>query len=328
MGKRFLVAVAVALVVASGCGSEIASSGDRIVPRSTQTPTPAAQGYQHYWLRGVGVDAPSSWKPNALRCGTPTANTVIVFYAGSASEGCALTNPPKHLSVIELSAGNNNATQAKYDWQPTTIDGMAVEEVDRRTADGDHERLVTFADRQVTVDITSPDQSVVDAASQSLQVVNTDPDTGCVVHTNAYDDGKPPDQGNAHELLPGHPTSATGCVYVSGWLEQSARVSGDKLATLVDAIQSAPPPTDERAPDDTNCESVANLITPADNPPMMLRFDYSDSSTWTLVAQINPCTRWQSAISSGSVTRRIDQRLLLALPQLWTSYPDPDSMDP
>jgi hypothetical protein len=98
------------------------------------------------------------------------------------------------------------------------------------------------------------------------------------------------------------------------------------LVTLINAVRSAPPTTDERAPDDTNCESVADMQSPSDNPPMLLRFDGPDGQ-WLLVAKINACTRWQSTISSGSATRRIDQQLLLALPTVWTSYPDPDSMD-
>ena len=307
MGKRFLGA-ALALALASGCGSEIANSGDRVTPRSTQTPTPAPSGMRQYWLRGVGVDAPSDWKPGRVQCGTPMANTVIVMYSGESTPGCLITNPPKHLSVIELRVAKGESSE--------------------RTNGGQHERVIAFPDRDVMLSISSPDQSVVDAAVRSVQVVDTDPETGCVVHTTAYDDGKPSPQGDSHYLLPGHPTSATGCVYVSGWLEGSARVTGDKLTTLVDAVQAAPETTDLRAPDDTNCESVAGMPDPSGDAPMVLHFDYADSSTWTLVAKISWCTRWQSAISSGDVTRRIDQRLLLALPNLWTSYPSPDSMDP
>lgn len=327
MGKRFLAA-GVGLVLASGCGTAMPTSSDRVAPRDTQTPTPAPAGMTQYWLRGVGVDAPSSWKPNKAQCGTPMADTVIVMYAGEATASCAILSPPKHLSVIQMTSGNNNADYLRYDWHPATINGASVEVANTHTDDGDHERFVQFTDRQVTVDITSPDVSVVDDATNSLQVVDTDPATGCVVHTNAYDDGKPSPQGDSHYLLPGHPTSAIGCVYVSGWLETSARVTGDRLTALVDAVQAAPELTDSQAPDDTNCDSVAGMQDPSDNPPMMLRFDYADSSTWTLVAKISWCTRWQSAISSGDVTRRIDQRLLLALPDLWMSYPDPDSMDP
>ena len=323
---------AVALAMTSGCGSAVSNSGDRITPRdtptSTPTPKPAPEGMEQYWLRGVGVDAPASWKPNRAQCGTPVASTVIVMYSGEGVAGCAITNPPKHLSVIRMSAGDNKAAYQQHDWHPETINGDAVEVANERTDQGDHERLVHFADRQVTVDMTSPDESIIDAATQSLQTVDTDPDTGCVVHTDAYDDGKPAPQGDAHVLLPGHPTSAIGCVYVSGWLESNARVSGDKLTALVNAVRAAPALTDSQAPDDTNCESVAGMQDPSDNPPMMLRFDYADSSTWTLVAKINWCTRWQSTISSGSVTRRITGALLLALPQLWMGYPDPDSMDP
>jgi len=326
--KQGLFYAAIALAVASGCGSQISNSSDRLAPKSTQTPTPAPAGMQQYWLRGVGVDAPSSWKPNAVQCGTPMADTVIVDYTGEVTPGCLITRPPTNISVIELSSGTNNNELAQYEWRPTAIHGIPVEEANKRTDDGRHERLVEFPDREVFVDITSSDQALIDATEQSLQVVDRDPETGCVVHTNAYDDGKPPAQGDAAELLPGHPASATGCVYVRGWLEQGTRVTGDKLATLIDAVQAAPAPTDERAPDDTNCESVANLVTPDDDPPMVLHFDYADSSTWTVVAKISPCTRWQSTISSGSVTRRIDQRLLLALPSLWNMYPDPDSMDP
>jgi hypothetical protein len=204
---------------------------------------------------------------------------------------------------------------------------VPIEETERPATDGDHERLVSFPDRHVLVEITSPDPAVVDAARRSLQVTDTDAATGCVVHTTTYDDGRPPGQGDDHQLLPGHPTSADACVYVDGWLENTAAVTGAALTNLVEAAQAAPPTTDQRAPDDANCESVADLETPADDPPMALHFDYADSSTWTLVAKINPCTRWQSTISSGDVTRRIDQRLLLALPQVWMSYPDPDSMD-
>lgn len=272
------------------------------------------------------MDAPSTWKKNDEQCGTPIADTVIVMYAGEATPDCALARPPTNISVIELRSGSS-AGLGTAGWQPGTIDGVAVEETNRRTDDGRHERLVSFQDRNVTVDMTSPDQSVIDTATRSLQVTDTDPSTGCAVHTDAYDDGQPTPQGDHHNLLPGHPSSATGCVYVSGWLEQSAVVTGNKLTSLVDAIKAAPETTDRRAPDDTNCESVADSVTADQKAPMVLHFGYADTSTWTLVAKISWCTRWQSTISSGDVTRRIDRQLLLALPQLWTSYPDPDSMD-
>jgi hypothetical protein len=260
-----------------------------------------------------------------VRCGTPIANTVIVDYAGTATPACLYGGAPKHLSVIEMSTGN--AALVTADWRPSSIDGVPTEETDRHSADGDHERLVSFPDRHLTVTITSADPAVIDTARSSMRVTDTDPETGCVVHTNAYDDGKPDAQGDSHELLPGDPTNTRACVYVSGWLERSEVVGGSRMTALADAIRAAPPTTDRRAPDDTNCESVADMQTPSDNPPMVLHFDYADSSTWTLVAKTSWCTRWQSTISSGDVTRRIDQRLLLTLPQLWTSYPDPDSMD-
>ena len=279
---------------------------------------------QRAWLRGVGVDAPAQWKRNHTRCGTPLGDTLIVEYTGEATAGCLITNPPTGLSVVDLSTSRANDEGVRY--EHATIDGVAVETATRQTDDGRAERLVYFPDRGVNVSITSPDTSVVDAAYQSLQVVQSDPASGCVVHTNAYDDGRPPDQGGGQVLLPGDPTSADACVYVDDWLESTAHLTGDKLATLINAVRAAPPTTKEQAPDDAGCESVAGMQEPSDNPPMLLRFDGPDGH-WMLVAKISWCTRWQSTISSGSATRRIDQQLLLALPPVWMSYPDPDSMD-
>ena len=279
---------------------------------------------QRAWLRGVGADAPAGWKRDATQCGTPMHDTLVVDYTGEATPACLVASPPTDVSVIEMATGTASDT-ATYD-ETATIDGVPVEVSTGRAADGRTQRVVHFTDRDVSVTITSPDASTVDAAYRSLQVTDTDPDSGCVVHTHAYDSGRPPDQGGSGVLLPGDPTSAVACVYVDGWLEETSNVTGDKLTTLLDAARAAPPTTDQRAPDDANCESVRSLVTPADDPPMLLRFDGPDGH-WLLVAKIAPCTRWQSTISSGSTTRRIDQRLLLALPAVWTSYPDPDSMD-
>lgn len=314
----------IATTLLAGCGAAASVSHDSVSPDASSA-TPPPSDMQQAWLRGVGVDAPAEWKRDATQCGTPMHDTVVVDYASGATPACLVTRPPTDISVIELSTGNANPMPA--DAKHGEIDGIPVLEASRRTDDGRHEQLVRFPDRAVTVDITSPDRAVVEAARQSLQVVDTDPTTGCAVHSTAYNNGTPPAQGNPDELLPGEPTSAAGCAYAGGWLDMNDVVAGDDLDALVDAVRAAPETTEQRAPDDANCESVADMQSPEDNAPMVLHFDYADGSAWTLVAKINWCTRWQSTISSGDVTRRIDRRLLLALPPLWGMTPDPDSMD-
>jgi len=321
---RRLVAIAVITCLAAvGCGAHVVADRVRSAGGSASPSASAAPaGMQRAWLRGVGIDAPAQWLRDDVHCGTPMADTLIVEFTGEGTEACLISRPPAALSVISI--GTSRPDNAVYD--ETTIDDVPAREATRQTDDGRTERLIYFPDRDVYVSIASPDESVVQAAERSVQVTDTDPETGCVVHTHEYDDGAPTGQASSFAILPGDPTSAAACVYVNGWLEETAVVTGDKLTTLMNAIRAAPATTDQRAPDDTGCQSVADLVTPADNPPMLLRFDGPDGK-WRLVAKINPCTRWQSTISSGSVTRRIDQQLLLALPPVWTSYPDPDSMD-
>src|SRR2546423_12787985 len=117
------------------------------------------------------------------------------------------------------------------------IAGFPAQEATRQTDEGRTERLTYFPARAVYVSIASPDDPVVQAAERSVQVTDTDPETGCVVHTHEYDDGAPTGQASSFAILPGDPTSAAACVYVNGWLEETAVVTGDKLTALMNTIR-------------------------------------------------------------------------------------------
>lgn len=338
-GGRVSLLVAVALL-AIGCGSQRSDSPDQVRADTTPSASPAPAGMQSGSLRGVVVDVPSEWSRNGLQCGTPTRDTLLVELTGTVTPACLISGPPQHLSVVWLGTFTrpvlDNGTlgeatipsDAAIDsYDDTTIDGEHVKETTQRTDDGRTLRLLLFLERGVYVSAASADPSVVEAAVDSLQARDTDPTTDCIVHTHAYDDGRPGNAQSGNQIVPGTPSWAAGCVYVDGWLEGSKVVTGDALNALVAALRTAPPTTDQRAPEDTNCESVADDVPPSDSPPMALVFHEPDVGVWTVVAKTNPCTRWQSTVSAGGVTRRIDQRVMLALPSLWTSYPDPDSLD-
>ena len=291
---------------------------------------------QRAWLHGVGVDAPAAWARNAMHCGQPTADTLVVGSGGN--ETCA-TWPQSHASVVWLGAYDKEPLRPNVilgdaalgragvqGLRATRVAGEPARTGRLRSTSGGTTQIVLFPQRRAYVTVHSGDQHLVEQVLRSIQVTAVDPATHCRVHTNEYDDPRrlPVQPGDA--LVPGAPAMVTACGYVDDWLEQTATMRGDRLQRLLTALDAAPAPTEERSGDDwPGCVAVQRQ-SPSPVEPMLLTFAYPDGSTRLVVARILWCTRWQSYVTTGSYTRRITPQILTALPPVWMDYPDPDSM--
>lgn len=289
-------------------------------------------------MHGVGVDTPITWQPDALRCGRPIHNTVVVAGSTFLIEDCDYLPRPR-VSVAWIGA---------YDAEPlsrrailgeaelgrrglaglrhATVSGEPALVGVRPSINGGVAHLVLFPHRRVYVSVRSEDPATVRQVLASIRTVRVDPATRCRVHTRQYDDPARLPHQRGELLVPGNPSSVTACGYVDDYLEQTATMTGTRLRRLLDALRSAPPPTDAHQPSDWPGCTWVDKEFHVTREPMAMFFTYPNDAERVVVARIESCTRWQSYVTTGSYTRRINKRVLTALPPVWTQYPDPGSM--
>ncbi|MDQ1699470.1 MAG: hypothetical protein QOG34_1333 [Frankiaceae bacterium] len=340
---RRLLAVLLALVSAVGCthgGSSPRAASPVPTPSFSEGPRPVPPP-QTGWMHGVGVDVPTTWPRNQLRCGEPWRTTLVVQSAGAAVPLCLWLAPKNFhpdvvwiggyvpsltehtvLGTVEVPAGGLKAMRR------LTIAGEPAAEWrsrDRRT--GEPAVLIVLPRRAVFVTVSSVHRTIRDSVVASIRFVPKDPATGCATRSTAYD--RPPRHPVFDRPIDvSGAVSVVGCHYIRGWLETTTGpMSGRKLRTLVAAIDAAPPLTTVRAPIDAGCAG----LTPGppeynDDGPAVLRFIYADGRSTLVVVRVVWCTRWQSYLYAGDVERRLTGAVLLALPPLLSQFPGPDTM--
>ncbi|MBV9293544.1 MAG: hypothetical protein JO222_13935 [Frankiales bacterium] len=296
------------------------SAGPSLPPGSS--PRPLARGLQRGWVHGVGVDAPAEWKLDALHCGVPVADTLIVTTVGYAPTYC-LASPPAGVSFAWLGSYQNGlhpglalghyilSGRQLARLRPRQINNVLVASGQVTRLHGQRVLLVVVPHRHVFLFVSSPHPDAVAKLVDSLQAVDVDPDTGCRTFTRTYDDVASLPAGSSRTPVPGAPTSTVACYYVDGWLEATGELSSAQTSKLVVAIDVAP-----RARISHSCDKVRQGSYAAPGP-MLLQFRYPSQAPVSAVARIFACHGWQSYVSNGRSTRRMTLAVLHAIPRLW-----------
>jgi hypothetical protein len=312
------------LLVAFAVACTATSAGPAPAPGPSETASyrPLLPGMQRAWLHGVGVDAPGEWKRDALHCGKPQQDTLVVQPIGTARRICTAA-PGQGLSVVWLGDYQGGlrrgltlglvrlGRRTLASLHPRTVGGMTVLATSRRSYLGGTLDVVVLPHRHVYVLAWSPDADLLARTIESLQTIETDPDTHCSVFTNDYDDVKRLPATSGRTLVPKSATGADACYYVDGWLEGSESMTAADAQHLGRILDAAP-----RAPVSHDCRQVRQGRYAAPGP-MALRFHYAGGKSRVVVARILSCNGWSSYASNGTVTKRLGLAALDVIPRLW-----------
>jgi hypothetical protein len=345
--SAILAAAVLAAAILAGCGSQQQAQSDSraspAAPSATPQPTNTADtnpGEQTGWMHGIGVSVPASWPRNALRCGDPSRTTLIVQPTGAGTPLCFVIRPKSlHPDVVWMAAYEPPVSAGAIfgavalpargfaTMTPVTVAGEDARELRTRDRFGEAALLIVFPARRVFVQVSSTHPALIDGTVASIRSVTTDVESGCAVHTTAYD--APPAHPRLDQPLEmGVVTAVSGCHYLGGWLESTAdSMPAAKLARLVHALEASPRMTKARAPIDSGCERLdPGPPSYSDDGPVVLRLRLADGSLRVVVVRIVMCTRWQSYVASGDIQRRVTGELLLSLPPLLVQFPGPETM--
>jgi hypothetical protein len=284
---------------------------------------------QRLWVHGVGIDVPASWPRNALKCGIPTMNTVVVTTLPYGHRPCAATEPTG-LSFAWLGSFRDSVTVGST-LGALTVDRTHLDELHKsvvnhigvlrgvwRTAAGEPLTVLVLPQRHVYVFIATPDRQLYARTLLSLQLVAVDPDTGCEVFTRDYDDAASLSPSVRRPLVPPAVSSVDACYYVDGWLEATASLDGEDAQSLARSIDGAPT---GRVSHRCDTFRQGGLVLTG---PMVLRF-HDGADLHTAVARVVSCHGWDSYVTNGAVTHAIDRATLRRIPRLW-GYAAPDHL--
>ncbi|HVB27372.1 MAG TPA: hypothetical protein VNE21_05620, partial [Mycobacteriales bacterium] len=351
--RRFATASIAIVIAVGGCtaGQPLARTGAPLPSSLLLVPAvsaagasaPGQPGAQRVRLRGVSVGVPAGWNGVATTCGTPTGNTVIVELSGSGEAGCGWRGPQPRVDVIWLGTygpaqlGPPPRGSPGWAWgpangeelgpfRPGSVAGVTDQRADGRAPDGRLLSVLRFPDRSAFVAVEAISAAVRDRVLASIQFSSHDPATGCPTHSAAFDvpAGLPRQAGD--RLVVGQPVADVACRYVNDWLENTGTQSGPALARLVHALDAAPARSTAQSPDDLGCPRSTTLPSGFDDGVVAILFRYPDRSIRVVAATIVACNRLASYVTDGSLTLALTGAVLRAAPQLWTSFPDPDTM--
>jgi heat shock protein HslJ len=152
--------------------------GDRLVLRKPGAPTlvytrsPGSPAHVREWTyRGVGITLPATWPANAIRCGVPIQDTVIL--PGRPESTCQRARPSGVTSVelsgyrpgqppLDFFRGKPSFVRSRP--SERVIDGVTVVEQYARAPSGQYQGLwvweIQFRSRGVAVTIASPSRTL------------------------------------------------------------------------------------------------------------------------------------------------------------------------
>jgi hypothetical protein len=278
--KKCLGVVALTLALAA-CGG--AHSAPRVSPAfAVQANAPATQLVDTH---GIEVAVPASWLLNRGTCGTPQANTVLWNEDGTT---LCLTGQPQGLSVVEFWGILRRPHQHVWYQRHTTpvvIDGARARRWDAGTVSGSHEVELIFPRRNITVDVLSPDRSLLRRILASVHVVRVD-QNGCPTRpAPVYRKGSQP--SSSEPFVPARARRVVGCSYQGRWLDHS-NLAGPRAARhLARALDAAP----------YGLSSAPHHILPSAcgstwrGSSMVARFEYVGRQSVSVAAHLIGCTR-------------------------------------
>jgi hypothetical protein len=231
--KRCLGVIAVTLALTACAGSHSAAQvSPAFAVRANASATQLVDTH------GIQVAVPAAWRLGRGNCGTPQENTVMWNEDGI---NLCLVSQPQGLSVVEfwgvLHRPHAHAWYQRHT-TPVVIDGAGARRWDAGTVSGNHEVELIFPHRHITVEVLSPDPSLLQQILASVHVVRVD-HNGCPTRPAAvWQKGSKP--GGSRPFVPVRPRRVIGCSYQGRWLDHS-NLAGPRAARhLARALDVAP----------------------------------------------------------------------------------------
>jgi hypothetical protein len=296
-------AAVVAVVAGATLVADAPSRGSRrAVPPAASPAVPIPAGTQPVSFHGVTVFVPLHWRLNALRCGTPVEDTVVV--SPGPILACALIRKPL-VTVVDLEPLTAGRLSAARRGRPE----------DRRYGD-----VRTFPDVGVLVSARSLDRRLVRRILDSARLTPVDA-FGCRDRAQSLKPtAKPSHPGAAVNLVPGSPRSATICRYEGDWLARSVRVPPNQLATLTGILNRLPAGRSRPGP---NTSASARSLEEDRHRGFVVQFTYASRSRLDVYVHIGDRNL---TAANGARTTKIDEPLvttLLSLAGYDASFPNP-----
>lgn len=270
------VAATVSGVVLAGVG---AGGGAR--PVAARSDSGQARAYNFH---GLEVSVPQSWSVNALRCGVPSADTVVMDRLGTET-GCAVLKARVVQSVTFVNYPARGGTRTPAPGRAVAVDGLAGRLVSGRLPNGltDETLIVPALEVSVEVQTRTPGLAGQIIASARHAAVDTN---GCGSRVAALRPSGPPQRDGAQaRLVPGRPTSVTLCRYTGGRLGHSTRFTAQQLTALLPLVNGLHPGLKR------STSVPAQWCTTQGLDGYLLRFGYASGPPLEVFVRLNGCDR-------------------------------------
>ncbi|MBM9506206.1 hypothetical protein [Actinacidiphila acididurans] len=285
-----VLAVTAAVVAAVGAGFVVAETSGHGGRHGTTAAHTGADTMRTWTYHGLQVKAPSGWGVNALRCGTPVKDTVVIDQGPTAA--CAIKLPgPMPQTVTFGTLGKRADPSARK----VTVDGRPATVHTERMPDGLFRTTLTVPSLDAFVDVRTRSRALTAAVIASARIVSVDTN-GCAAHVDALRPGGAPQRsGAAAHLVPGLPSGATVCHYEDHRLAHSTRLTGSRLTELLDQLAALRPglkPADPRPnPKQPPSVTLGSCFDQADRDGYLLRFTYPSGPALDVYAHFDGCIR-------------------------------------
>jgi hypothetical protein len=240
---------------------------------------------QYVDTHGIEVSIPAAWRLGRGICGTPEENTVLWNEDGI---NLCRVSQPQGLSVVEfwgiLRRTHQRAWYRRHT-TPVVIDGASARRWDAGTVRGSQEVELIFPRRNLTVEVLSPDPSLLRQILASVRVVRVDRN-GCPTRPAAvWRKGSKPT--GPRPFVAAGARRLVGCSYKGRWLDHSNLVGPRAARRLARALNAAP----------YGFSSAPGHILPSAcgstwrGSSIVARFEYVGRQSVSVAAHLDGCMR-------------------------------------
>jgi hypothetical protein len=270
--------VVAAATVSGAVLAGVGAGGGRARP-AVAAATARATGVWNF--HGLEVRVPRDWAVNAVECGSPVRDTVIVDQGPVAA--CASVHPPVVQSVELANAPAGAAAPAGS--RAVVVDGRPGRLTSGRLPGGlTHETLVVPG-LDVSVDVRTTTAGLAAQIIASARVTAVD-GNGCASAVDTLRPGGPPQREDSEaQLVPGRPTAAVLCHYTDGRLGHSTRLTDARLTALLPLVNGLRPGLKHSGSD------TADWCAAEARDGYVLRFSYATGRPLEVFLRLTGCDR-------------------------------------
>jgi hypothetical protein len=195
----------------------------------------ARPGTRPVTFHGLTIYVPASWATNAVTCGAPTKDTVVL--ADGPQPACGTVGGAS-FSTATFTTWRSGSTDPGLTRRSITIDGHRAT-LGTGVAGRMHVTEVVVPDLRTKVVIGTRSAALGRGLVETAEVTQADAN-GCP-STMAYVDlTAPPTGGQAQVMVAGRPGAVVICRYLQTYLEQVTTLSAADGARLTDTLNALP----------------------------------------------------------------------------------------